>query len=663
MKIGLLTKNVIGICIALTALFFAGFYYHYQDIKKYQIKSAVSDFESTAFILSSNIYNELDFDESDDMQSLLDHSIRHRKEILNIAVFDNNDKLIAYRSRNLDESDVELIRNSRANFGPDGTLLDTENGHWTCAVKMNIPPRESENSSAIGYIVIINSLEKTQGLLESITVNQLIIYLVALLGMILVTTWISTSMLINPIRRISKATREVAAGEFAPLPEIDSQDEIGDLIRSFNGMIEKLAIIREELEHHNRNLQEKVAEEADKLKIATHHLHQNEKLSALGQLIAGVAHELNNPLAIIMGNSQLLLALNPEDELKTRMDTIYRAAERSQKIVQNLLSFARQAPSKKSYIGINGLISDCLELKSYDYKTHQIETSTDFEENLPKTMADFNQLQQVCIIILENAQHAVMDNRDSKEMQIRTSHKDSTITIKFTDNGTGIPKDIQNRIFEPFFTTKELGKGTGLGLSIAYGIINKHNGKFYVESEPGEGATFIIELPIVKDPSSTDYQNDPKNKTAYSPRTGKQVPEGKRVLIVDDEIEMVEMLFNLLKSDGYRVDTARNGRLALEKIQVRDYEVIICDVKMPVMNGIQLYEILKKRKPRMAERIIFISGDIINRETIRFLKTCGCMYLGKPFKIETLRRSVAHLVSTREFMEPVAPSVFLEKSI
>ena len=663
MKIGLLTKNVIGICIALTALFFAGFYYHYQDVKKYQIESAISDFESTAFILSSNIYNELDFGESDDMQSLLDHSIRHRKEILNIAVFDNNDKLIAYRSRNLNESDVELIRNSRADFGPDGTLLDTEDDHWTCAVKMNIPPRKAEDSSAVGYIIMINSLEKTQELLRSITVNQLVIYLVALLGMILVTTWISTSMLINPIRRISKATREVAAGEFAPLPEIDSHDEIGDLIRSFNAMIEKLAIIREELEHHNRNLQEKVAEEADKLKIATHHLHQNEKLSALGQLIAGVAHELNNPLAIIMGNSQLLLALNPEDELKTRLDSIYRAAERSQKIVQNLLSFARQAPSKKSYIGINGLISDCLELKSYDYKTHQIETSTEFEKDLPKTMADFNQLQQVCIIILENAQHAVMENGNSKKIQIKTAHKDSTITIKFTDNGIGIPKEIQNRIFEPFFTTKELGKGTGLGLSIAYGIINKHSGKFYVESEPGEGATFIIELPIVKDPSSTDYQNDPKNKTAYSPRTGRQAPEAKRILIVDDEIEMVEMLFNLLKNDGYKVDTARNGKLALEKIQVRDYEVIICDVKMPVMNGIQLYEILKKRKPKMAERIIFISGDIINRETIRFLKTCGCMYLGKPFKIEMLRKSVSHLISNREFVEPVAPSVFLEKSI
>jgi signal transduction histidine kinase len=522
MKISLLTKNVIGICVALTMLFFAGFYYHYQDIKKYQINSVKDELESTAFVLSTNLFHEYDFHKTQDVQSLLDQSISHKKDILAVAFYDVSENLIVSSNRNLENLKTDMFKSGRISFGNKSIMLDTESENWTCTVKMSIPPQETEGSSIIGYLIVINSLEQTQDLLNSITVNQLIIYLIALLGMILVTVWISNVMLINPIRKISKATKEVAEGEFAPLPEIDSHDEIGDLIRSFNAMIEKMAIIREELEHHNKNLQEKVAEEADKLKFVTHQLHQNEKLSALGQLIAGVAHELNNPLAIIMGNSQLLLAINPEDELKTRIDTIYQAAERSQKIVLNLLSFARQAPSKKSYIGINGLISDCLELKSYDYKTHQIETFTNFEENLPKTMADFNQMQQVCIIILENAQHALLSNRDSKEMRIDTEHKNSTIKIKFSDNGPGIARDLQNRIFEPFFTTKELGKGTGLGLSIAYGIINKHDGKFYVESEPGNGATFIIELPIVKDPSSTDYQSDPQNETVYSPRTDRQ---------------------------------------------------------------------------------------------------------------------------------------------
>ncbi|UCE67175.1 MAG: response regulator [Candidatus Zixiibacteriota bacterium] len=660
MKISLLTKNVIGICIALTTLFFAGFYYHYKDIKKYQINSVINDLESTAYMIATRINDEYDFNDSKNIQLILDYAIRHKNGILQTAVIDTLDNVIAGIHK---PGGSEIEKKLTDPINEKKSRLDTSGDIWTYTLVLNIPIETTDLAPLKGRLVITKSLRNTQELLQSITNNQLIIFLVALLGMILVTIWISTVMLINPIRRISKAIGEVAAGEFSPLPEIDTHDEIGDLIRSFNVMTEKLALVREELEHHNKNLQEKVTEEADKLKLATHQLHQNEKLSALGQLIAGVAHELNNPLAIIMGNSQLLLALDPDDELSRRINIIYQSAERSQKIVQNLLSFARQTPSKKSYVGINGLISDCLELKSYDYKTHKIETFTDFEKDLPKTMADFNQLQQVCIIIFENAQHALMSNQNSKMMRVKTEHKDNTIIIKFSDNGPGIPKDIQNRIFEPFFTTKELGKGTGLGLSIAYGIVNKHDGKFYVESEKGKGTTFVIELPIKKDPTATDIPIPSEEETVSSGKAEKRAPLRKRILIVDDEIEMVDMLFNLLKNEGYRVDTARNGKLALEKLQIRNYDVIICDVKMPVMNGIQFYEILKERKPGLAKKIVFISGDIINIDTIKFLKTCGCMYLGKPFKIESLRNCVASLISSGEYVEPVAPSVFLEKSI
>lgn len=663
MKIGLLTKNVIGICLALTALFFAGFYYHYEDIKKYQINFAKEKFESRAYMLAMSLNHHYAMRDSLNIHNLLERSLRHDKEIMTIAVVGRTGSIIVPDRKSEDPDFRSELIEKYGDFEKEDILLDTSGDQWTCTVVKNIPPERTETSAVKGRLVMTSSLAETQTLLKSITANQLIIYFVALIGMILVTIWISKVMLINPIRRISKATREIAAGEFSPLPEIDTHDEIGDLIRSFNAMTERLSLIKEELEHHNKNLQEKVTEEADKLKIATQQLHQNEKLSALGQLIAGVAHELNNPLAVIMGNSQLLLALNPDDELNRRINIIYQSAERCQKIVNNLLSFARQAPSKKSYIGINGLISDCLELKAYDYMTHKIEIVTDFEENLPKTMADFNQLQQVCIIILENAQHALMANVDSKLMKIKTEHAADTISIRFEDNGPGIPKDIQNRIFEPFFTTKESGKGTGLGLSIAYGIINRHGGKFRVQSEPGNGAAFIIELPIIKDPTATDYDSKIPGKELSASETRRKMRINNRILVVDDENDMVDMLFNLLKSEGYRVDTARNGKVALEKIQIRDYDAIICDVKMPVMSGIQLYEILNERKPKLVKRIIFVSGDMINRETIAFLKNCGCIYLAKPFKIESLKKCVANLIYSKEYVQPVAPSAILEKSI
>lgn len=663
MKISLLTKNVIAIVITLSILFSIGFYYHYEDLKKYHLDTAQKAILFSSSHFSSNINDHSGLENPVEIEELIQNTIKFTSDVKEFTVIDLSSNILASNlpGKTLSEFDIKSI--SRSSSKGINIEMNTSGDIWTCRAFITIPPNGPDIK---GYLILEKTLEKTQAFLKSVIRNQLIIYLTALLGMILLTIWIATVTLINPIRNISKAIKEVAAGGFSPLPEIEANDELGDLIRSFNTMIEKLASAREELEHHNKNLKEKVDEEANKLKLATHQLHQNEKLSALGQLIAGVAHELNNPLAIIMGNAQLLLALNPEDELCGRINTIYQSAERSQKIVQNLLSFARQAPSKKNYVGINGIITDCLELKSYDYRTHKIETIIDLEEDLPKTMADFNQLQQVCIIILENAQHALVSNTGPKTMRITTEHKDSSIIIKFADNGPGIPKEIQTKIFEPFFTTKESGKGTGLGLSISFGIINKHNGKFYVESNSGNGTTFIIELPIEGSDVAEIEKAQNERAKASSQKSAKNLKHGasgKRVLIVDDENSITDMLLSLLKNDGYLVETARNGKLALEKIQINNFDAVVCDVKMPVMSGIQLYEILKERKPELTKRMIFISGDIINNDTIRFLKSSGCMYLGKPFKIEALRKCIENLISSREYVEPVAPSVFLEKSL
>lgn len=362
-------------------------------------------------------------------------------------------------------------------------------------------------------------------------------------------------------------------------------------------------------------------------------LFQAEKLSALGRLLAGVAHELNNPLAVIMGNAQLLLASDPEDKIKRRIETIDKSVERSKKIVQNLLSFARQTPAEKTYVGINGIIEDCLELKAYDYKAHRIEVEKELEENLPKTMANFHQLQQVFINILENAQQALLANSGEKRMKIKTESKDGKIYISFQDNGPGIPPENLNRVFEPFFTTKEIGNGTGLGLSLAYGIIQEHGGKIWAESEEGQGATFIIELPILEDSSS-----DVKPYKVSGRASVEASREKKKILIVDDEREILDMIFDLLHQQGNYVDVASNGKIAWEKIQKQEYDLILCDIKMPQMNGRELYQALKKPNPLYLRKLVFITGDTVSQETSDFLKSSGCPSIQKPFDIEELRQ-------------------------
>jgi PAS domain S-box-containing protein len=222
------------------------------------------------------------------------------------------------------------------------------------------------------------------------------------------------------------------------------------------------------------------------------------RLAAIGELAAGVAHELNNPLAAIQGFAQLLTSRNGLDETtKKDLETIYREAQRASRITQNLLSFARRHKPEKSLISINDAITKSLDLHSYRMKVNNIELSLELDLGLPKTMADFYQMQQVFVNIINNAEQAMAETLKKGRLCIETKKVGQMIQITFADNGPGIPEENLKRIFDPFFTTKAVGKGTGLGLSICYGIIREHNGHIYARSKFGEGATFVVEIPII----------------------------------------------------------------------------------------------------------------------------------------------------------------------
>lgn len=248
-----------------------------------------------------------------------------------------------------------------------------------------------------------------------------------------------------------------------------------------------------------RDITERKRAEEEKQRIEEQ-LNLAGRLAAIGELAAGVAHELNNPLAAIQGFAQLLVSKNGLDETTRKdLETIYKETQRAGRITQNLLSFARRHKPEKSLIEINEALIKSLDLHSYRMKVENIELSLKLDPDLPKTMADFYQMQQVFVNIINNAEQAMTEAYTKGKLCIETKKVGEMIQISFADNGPGIPEENLTRIFDPFFTTKAVGKGTGLGLSICYGIIKEHNGHIYAKSKYGEGATFVIEIPILPD--------------------------------------------------------------------------------------------------------------------------------------------------------------------
>jgi len=233
-------------------------------------------------------------------------------------------------------------------------------------------------------------------------------------------------------------------------------------------------------------------------------LLQSEKMSAVGQLVSGVAHELNNPLAGVMGYTQLMMSRPIDPKLRNDLERVFNEAQRAAKIVQNLLTFARKHKPEKRYLGLNGIIEKTLELRAYEMKVSNIVVETAFDPVLPRTLLDFHQMQQVILNIVTNAEQAMLEAHGRGRLAITTRGRGDHVEVRFQDDGPGIPPEHLSRVFDPFFTTKPVGKGTGLGLSICDGIVKEHGGILRVESSPGRGAAFVIELPILGEEGSPD---------------------------------------------------------------------------------------------------------------------------------------------------------------
>jgi CheY-like chemotaxis protein len=354
------------------------------------------------------------------------------------------------------------------------------------------------------------------------------------------------------------------------------------------------------------------------------------KLASIGELAAGVAHEINNPLTGVMGYAQLLMdKQDVSQDVKDDLQKIYEESQRAVKIVQNLLRFARRYKPEKEHADINDLLERTLELEGYKLRTSNISLTINLVPELPLILADSNQLQQVILNLITNAEQAMVRTKRKGKITVTTEKVKDYVRIAITDNGPGISPEHITRIFDPFFTTKEVGSGTGLGLSVSHGIITEHGGRIYAESESGKGATFIIELPVAVEGQQSAVEKEKKAAKAKSHRP-RQKATGN-ILIVEDEPSIRSILTRPLSNTGHQAQAVSNGKTALRKLAENVYDLLIVDLKMSGLSGRELYEIMKKSHPNMAKRVVFITGDTVTPETHNFLVSTGRQYLSKPF--------------------------------
>jgi len=364
-------------------------------------------------------------------------------------------------------------------------------------------------------------------------------------------------------------------------------------------------------------------------------LLQAEKLSAVGELVAGVAHELNNPLTTVIGYAQLMLESDLPARYRADITKINDQALRCAKIVAKLLTFAREHKPEKQSVNLNTILDETLALRMYQLRLDNIQVVRELDSQLPDVLADPVQMQQVFLNIILNAQQAMSAFQNGR-LTVRSLAKDGFARVEIADNGPGIPPDIIGRIFDPFFTTKPVGKGTGLGLSICYGVIQEHDGRIWVESQVNKGATFIIELPLYSEPVVPEVTSTMVEEPKVWPQ---------KILVVDDEHAVATLVQRLLERDGHTVEITHDGTSALKKLSRKRYDLIISDVRMPGLDGRHLFARLKQQDPELLKRVIFFTGDTANAETQAFLKESGSRFVTKPLRSEELMSVVREVAA------------------
>jgi PAS domain S-box-containing protein len=362
------------------------------------------------------------------------------------------------------------------------------------------------------------------------------------------------------------------------------------------------------------------------------------RLACVGELASGVAHEINNPLTGVIGYAHLLLDRRDiSQDIRHDLKIINEGAQRVAGIVRKLLTFAGQQKPEQKLTDINEIISTTLDLRAYELASNNIKVTFQPAHDLPMTIVDPGQLQQVFLNIIINAETEMKLAHGKGKLSIKTEQTDNAIHISFKDDGPGIAKENLERIFNPFFTTREVGQGTGLGLNLCHGIITEHKGRIWAESKLGRGATFFVELPIVTKGRQSALLKPPAKEP-------EKVAKAK-ILVVDDEPLVRQLASRVLSEEGHEVETVDNAEDALKRIKNTRYNRILLDIKMPGMSGINLYEQLKEIAPSLKKRVVFVTGDVMGKRTTDFLSKTKAPYIAKPFDAERLKTEINRILA------------------